>query len=747
MSESTQLSRLAANTIRFLAADAVQKAESGHPGMPMGMADVAVTLWTQFMNHNPADPQWANRDRFVLSAGHGSMLIYSLLHLTGYDLPLSELQNFRQWGSKTPGHPEYGHTVGVEITTGPLGQGISSSVGFALAEQWLAGQFNKPGYNLVDHYTYVIASDGDLQEGISHEACALAGHWGLGKLIVLYDDNGISIDGPTHLSFTEDVLKRFEAYGWQVERVDGHNGQAVAEAIARAKAVTDKPSLIACKTIIGYGSPNKANSSGIHGSPMGEAEIVLTKEALGWPKEAKFLIPAEVQTFMNGREKGQKLQAEWQALFDRYAQEYPAEAEKFLHMISGQLPAGWLDQLPKFEEGSKVATRSASGKVLAGLVPVIPQLLGGSADLTGSNLTDVKGTGHLKKGALTGRYIYYGVREHGMGAIMNGLALHGGVIPYGGTFLVFSDYMRGAMRLAALMNQRVVYVLTHDSIGLGEDGPTHQPIEHLLALRSIPNLWVFRPAEAHETAVGWQVALERTDGPTVLVLTRQGLPTLPAGVAAGASKGAYAIGASADDQLALLATGSEVEIALLAQKQLATEGLKARVVSMPCWELFDQQDEAYKESVLPSSLTARVSMEAATTLGWHKYVGSGGVAIGLDHFGASAPYQTLYEKFGLTAGAMVAAAKKLISSSSVKPPLDDTSRVGLSTYLKTNYSETEFAELCQKFTAKHPELNFVYERDILQQIAYRSRVNEVINWLDRRRNLDLLINLINNITH
>lgn len=649
--------QLTANTIRFLAADAVQKANSGHPGMPMGMADVAVTLWSQFLQHNPADPHWPNRDRFILSGGHGSMLLYSLLHLSGYDLPLDEIKNFRQWGSLTPGHPESHLTPGVEMTTGPLGQGISSAVGFAAAEQWLAAQFNRPDFPIVDHYTYVLAGDGDMQEGVSHEACALAGHWGLGKLIVLYDDNGIQIDGSTRLAFTEDVLARFRAYGWHTQAVDGHDPESVAQAIRNAQAETGKPSLIACKTVIGYGSPNKAGTHSVHGEPLGNEEVRLAKEALGWPVEPTFLVPEEARAYLNGRSRGQKAQDEWSALLADYAQAYPELAAQFTAAMAGDLPAGWEAALPQFGTGSKLATRAASGKVLAGIVPAVPQMLGGSADLTGSNKTDVKGYAALQKNDWHGRYVHYGVREHGMGAIMNGMALHGGVIPYGGTFLVFSDYMRGAIRLAAIMEKQVVYVFTHDSIGLGEDGPTHQPIEHLMSLRAIPNLWVFRPADANETAVAWQVALERKNGPTALALTRQELPSLDPVLAQKARFGAYPIGANDDDVAAILATGSEVEIALQAQAQLAAEGIKARVVSMPCWELYAEQADDYQQTVLPKRITARVSIEAGITSGWQEHL-RGGIAIGLNHFGASAPYQTLYREFGLTAEAVVTAVKQ-----------------------------------------------------------------------------------------
>ncbi len=651
------ISRLAADTIRFLSAEAVQKANSGHPGAPMGLADAAVALYTNFMSHNPADPTWANRDRFILSGGHGSMLLYSLLHLTGYDLSMEEIKNFRQWGSLTPGHPESHLTPGVETTTGPLGQGISNATGFAMAEAWLASRFNQPDFNIVDHYTYVMCGDGDLQEGVSHEASALAGHLGLGKLIVIYDDNGIQIDGSTDLAFTEDVLKRYEAYGWEVSRVaEGNDVTAVQEAIAAAKKVTDKPSLIAIKTVIGFGSPNKGGTKSAHGSPLGDDEIALVKKELGWEVADKFHVPADVYSYMSALEAGAAAQEEWNTLFANYANAHPDLAADFVDQMNGRLPAGWTDSLPVFGPDDKMATRAASGKVLASLVPAIPALLGGSADLTGSNKTIVNGTGYLKPGDIDGRYVYYGVREHGMAATMNGLALHGGVIPYGGTFFVFTDYMRGGMRLSSLMDQQVIYVLTHDSIGLGEDGPTHQPIEHMMAMRAMPNMYVIRPADPNETAMAWQIALERKHGPTSIVLTRQGLPVIPADTAQGALKGAYALGASDDDTAAILASGSEVEIAVAAQAELAAKGIKARVISMPCWELFDEQSDEYKESILPASITNRVSIEAGVTLGWQKHIGSG-TAIGLDHFGASAPYQTLYQEFGLTAENVVAAVE------------------------------------------------------------------------------------------
>ncbi len=520
---SKELHNLAANTIRGLTMDAVQKANIGHPGMPMGMADVAVVLWTEFLKHNPHNPNWVDRDRFILSAGHGSMLIYSLLHLSGYDLPLKELKNFRQWGSKTPGHPEFGHTVGVETTTGPLGQGITNAVGFALAERWLAEKFNREGFPIVDHFTYVIAGDGDLMEGISGEASSLAGHLALNKLIVLYDDNGITIDGRTDLAFTEDVLGRYAAYGWHTQEIDGHDPNEIIYAIKEAQADTKRPSIIACKTHIGYGSPNKQDTSSAHGSPLGLEEIRLTKENLSWPTEPLFYIPDSVYGYMRGHSETEEA---WKKLFAKYEAQHPELAASFKQFLQQPLPDNWDDILPKFEAGKGVATRNASGTVLNALADDFPFLLGGSADLTGSNKTDLKGEAGLKPDDFSGRYIYFGVREHGMGGILNGMALHGGIRPYGGTFLVFSDYMRGSIRLAAMMEQPVIYVFTHDSIGLGEDGPTHQPIEHLMSLRLIPNLTVIRPAEATETAVAWKAALQNTTGPTALVLTRQDIPTL-----------------------------------------------------------------------------------------------------------------------------------------------------------------------------------------------------------------------------
>lgn len=642
------------NSIRALAMDAVQKANSGHPGMPMGMADAAALLWTRYLKFDPRHPQWPDRDRFVLSAGHGSMLLYALLHLSGYDLPLTELQNFRQWGSATPGHPEYGHTAGVETTTGPLGQGISTAVGMALAEQWLAARYNRPGFDVVDHMTYVIASDGDLMEGVSHEACALAGHWGLGKLIVLYDDNGISIDGSTKLAFTEDVLARFAAYGWHTLRVDGHDTTAVSHALAVAQAETERPSLIACRTVIGYGSPNRAGTAKAHGEPLGAEELRRTKEALGLPQEPFWVDPHAYEVLGTAGSRGAHKQQAWLEMLDAYAAAYPELAAEFWRVMARELPAGWQETpLPAF--GSAIATRAASGMVLNALATAVPELLGGSADLTGSNNTDLKGAADVQKGAFNGRYLRFGVREHGMGAIMNGLSLHGGVIPYGGTFLVFADYMRPVIRLAALMNQGVIYVFTHDSIGLGEDGPTHQPIEHLASLRAIPNLYVFRPADAWETAVGWHVALARRSGPTALALTRQKLPLLDREATQGAARGGYVLAGVDNPHAILMATGSEVHIALEAQKLLAEKGVAARVVSLPCWELFQAQPQAYRDDVLPPAITNRVAIEAGVTLGWQQFVGAQGTIIGINRFGASATYERIYQEFGLTAAAVAAA--------------------------------------------------------------------------------------------
>jgi transketolase len=593
------------------------------------------------------------------------MLLYSLLYLAGFDLSLEDIKQFRQWGSITPGHPESHLTPGVETTTGPLGQGIGNAVGMALAERWLASRFNRPGFEIVDHFTYVIASDGDLMEGVSHEACALAGHLGLGKLIVLYDDNHITIDGPTSLSYSDDVPGRFEAYGWHTMRADGHDAESLESAIRQSRE-TNRPSIIACRTHIGYGSPNKQDTSSAHGEPLGEDEIRLTKENLGWPLEPKFYVPDEVANIM-GRvgASGEQQQTEWQELFSRFEQTHPNLANEFRQTLEGVLPDGWNVGLADiFEAGVSMATRASSGAVLNLLSSRIPNLVGGSADLTGSNKTRPKDEKHLSKEDFSGRYIHFGIREHGMGSILNGVALHGGLRPFGGTFLVFSDYMRPAIRLAALMGLPVIYVLTHDSIGLGEDGPTHQPIEQLMSLRLIPNLTVFRPAEATEAAIGWQVAISNTDGPTALSLTRQGLPTFDRSRLAPARRaalGAYILSDVDDPAVILMASGSEVQIALETQSLLEEKDIGARVVSMPSWELFEAQPVEYRRSVLPPNIRARVSMETGPTLGWERYVGDDGIAIGINGYGASAPYQEIYKNLGLTAEAMAAAAEKLIA--------------------------------------------------------------------------------------
>ena len=646
-----------ANAIRALAMDAVEAAKSGHPGMPMGMADVATVLFTRFLKFNPQQPNWPDRDRFVLSAGHGSMLIYALGYLTGYPrMTIDELKRFRQLGSLTPGHPEVDPTLGIEMTTGPLGQGVSTAVGMALAERITNARFGK---DLVDHYTYVIASDGDLMEGVSHEACSLAGHLGLNRLIVLWDDNHISIDGSTDLSFTDDTQMRFRSYGWNTIAVDGHDTEAVAKAIAAAQE-SDKPTLIACRTIIGKGAPNKANTHGCHGSPLGAEEVALTREAIGWPHEP-FVVPDEVlNAWRAAGTRSDEAYAAWAKRHDAL----DASARKaFDGAFSHGVPAGLPELIESFkkkvsEEKPSWATRVASGNVLEALVPAIQELVGGSADLTPSNNTKVKNTADVQRGSYGGRYVRYGVREHGMATTMNGMALHGGIIPYGGTFMQFADYCRPAIRLAALMKTRSIFVMTHDSIGLGEDGPTHQPVEHLAALRAIPNLLVLRPGDAVETAECWQLALERVDGPSVLALTRQNLPTLRTEHTAEnrSARGAYVLlEAEGERKVTLLATGSEVSLAVEARKTLQSEGVGTAVVSMPSWELFERQDEAYKTKVLGNGV--RVAVEAAVRQGWDRWLGTNGAFVGMTGFGESAPYQELYKHFGITAEAVVAAAK------------------------------------------------------------------------------------------
>ncbi len=662
---STDLQTLAINTIRTLSMDAVQKANSGHPGLPMGAAPMAYALWTRHLRHNPRNPHWANRDRFVLSAGHGSMLIYSLLHLTGYDLSLDEIRNFRQWGSKTPGHPEYHEAPGVETTTGPLGQGAANAVGLALAEAFLANYFNRDGYNIVDHYTYALVSDGDLQEGISAEASSLAGLWGLGKLIYLYDNNHIQLDGPTSMVFGEDIIRRYQAYGWHtIDVEDGNNAEVVSAAIAEAKSVKDRPTLISIHTTIGYGSPNKAGTSEAHGSPLGADEVRLTKEALGWPQE-EFYIPGDaLEHFREASDKGEVQERTWQQVFNEWAAKYPELAKEWDTAMSGQLPEGWDADLPVYTSDDKpVATRVANGVSINAIAKHVPTMIGGDADLAGSTRTLISGAEHTGAHKPAARNLRFGVREHAMGAIINGLALHGGIIkPYSATFLTFSDYMRPAMRLGALMNIPTVYVFTHDSIGLGEDGPTHQPVEHFAALRAIPHLTVIRPADGNESSAAWRVAMT-LPGPVALIFTRQNVPILNGAesIRAGVERGAYVLDdCDGTPQVILLSCGSEVHIAREAYHKLRAENVKVRLVSMPSWELFEAQDEAYKESVLPKAVTARVSIEAGVTQGWHRYVGSQGIAIGLDRFGASAPYQVVYEKLGLTAQAVIDAAKKLI---------------------------------------------------------------------------------------
>ena len=672
--EQGKLDQLCINTIRMLAVDAVQKANSGHPGMPMGAAPMAYVLWTRFLKHNPANPGWADRDRFVLSAGHGSMLLYSLLHLTGYDLSLEELGNFRQWDSKTPGHPESSLAPGVETTTGPLGQGFTNGVGMAIAERFLAAHFNRPGHPIVDHYTYAIVSDGDLMEGVSHEAASLAGHLRLGKLIYLYDDNRISIEGSTELAFTEDRAARFVAYGWHVQRVDdGNDLEAISRAIEAAREETARPSLILVRTYIGYGSPNKQDTAAAHGEPLGVDEVKLTKENLGWPLEPTLLIPEEaLARFRAALQGGEKCERDWNARFQLYEREYPELAQEWKRTMSGELPAGWDKDIPAFPADAKgMATRVASGTVLNAIAPHLPTLMGGSADLAPSTKTLIKDTGDFKADDYGQRNMHFGVREHAMGGITNGMALHGGVIPYGATFLIFSDYMRPTIRLAAMMGLKVIYVFTHDSIGLGEDGPTHQPIEQLASLRAIPDLIVIRPADANETAEAWRFAIEHMGGPVALALTRQNLPTLDRdkyAPADGLSRGAYVLSDTEGHKpdVILMASGSEVHVALEGAERIRERGISARVVNMASWELFDQQPNDYRDSVLPPERGARVAIEAGVPQGWHRYVGDRGKVLAINRFGASAPYTVLFEKFGLTADRLAKEALALINTKLTK---------------------------------------------------------------------------------
>ncbi len=648
-----------ANAIRALAMDAVQKANSGHPGAPMGMAEIAEVLWNRHLRHNPANPKWADRDRFILSNGHGSMLIYALLHLTGYDLPMEELKRFRQMHSKTPGHPEYGYTPGVETTTGPLGQGITNAVGMAMAEKILATEFNKPGFDIVNHYTYVFMGDGCLMEGISHEACALAGTWGLGKLIAFWDDNGISIDGHVEGWFTDDTPKRFQSYGWHViANVDGHDSVAVDAAVEQAKAVTDKPTLICCKTIIGRGSPNKEGTHDVHGAALGDAEIADTRANIGW-NYPPFEIPKDVYEGWDARVKGEGIERLWNNKFAEYQKAYPAEAAEFKRRMAGELPPGWDKHVAEFiaktnEKAETIATRKASQNCIAGLQPALPEFVGGSADLTGSNLTNWPGCHHVS-GKTPGNYISYGVREFGMSAIMNGMSLHGGILPFGGTFLMFSEYARNALRMAALMKQRVIYVFTHDSIGLGEDGPTHQPVEQTATLRYIPNMDVWRPCDTVESAVSWVSAVERKTGPSSLIFSRQNLKfqQRDAATIANIRKGGYVLSREQGKlQAVIIATGSEVDLAMQAQKALGEKGVFVRVVSMPSTNVFDRQDAAYRESVLPKGVV-RIAVEAGTTDFWRKYVGLDGAVVGMDTFGESAPAGDLFKHFGFTVDNLV----------------------------------------------------------------------------------------------
>jgi transketolase len=655
----------AINTIRTLSMDAVEKANSGHPGAPMGLAAAGYVLWTRVLKHNPKNPNWPDRDRFVLSGGHASMLLYSLLHVTGYDVTLEDIQQFRQWGSRTPGHPEYGHTPGVETTTGPLGQGFANAVGMAMAERHLAARFNRPESEIVNHFTYVMCGDGDLMEGVSAEAASLAGHLGLGRLVCVYDDNGISIEGSTDISFTEAVGKRFEAYNWQVLRVeDGNDRDAIESALRSAADDLERPSMILLRTHIAYGSPNKQDSADAHGAPLGAEEIVLTKRNIGWPEDQDFAIPEVVgQVRETCVDRGVAAEVKWNETIARYAEQYPDLAVLWERALANGLVDDWDAGIPEFSDVEQIATRAASGKVLNAIADTVPELIGGSADLAPSNKTIIEASFDFQKGAYDGRNIRFGVREHAMGAVLNGMALHGGVRPYGGTFLVFADYMRPAIRLAGLMNLPVIYVFTHDSIAVGEDGPTHQPVEHLASLRAIPNLTVIRPADALETAEAWRQAIAST-GPTALILSRQKLPVLRGQIQpldAGVGNGAYVISDSDDEpDIILIASGSEVHITLSAAKALRLKGLAVRVVNMPCWELFEKTTPAYREGILPSSVSSRVAVEAGQSMGWDRYVGPGGIFIGMTGFGASAPGSVVLEKFGFTTENIIEQAQALL---------------------------------------------------------------------------------------
>lgn len=663
-----EIDMLSIDSIRTLSIDAIEKANSGHPGMPMGAAPMAYTLWTRYMNINPKNPEWFNRDRFVLSAGHGSMLLYSLLHLAGYDLTMDDIKQFRQWGSKTPGHPEFGHTAGVDATTGPLGQGVAMAVGMAMAERHLAAAYNKDNYNLVDHYTYSICGDGDLMEGVSAEAASLAAHLKLGKMIVLYDSNDISLDGDLDKSFSESIEGRFKAYGWQYVRVeDGNNLEEIAKAIEEAKSDSDRPTMIEVKTVIGYGSPNLSGKSDVHGAPLGADELKLTKEAYKWTFEEDFHVPSEVYDHFKQQiaDKGEQTEQAWNELFAKYKSEYPELGAQLEKAMKGELLEGWDKDIPVYEEGKSLASRASSGEALNGIAKNLPYLIGGSADLAGSNKTMIKGTGDFFPGSFEGRNIWFGVREFAMGAAMNGMALHGGLKIFGGTFFVFSDYLKPAIRLAALMGLPVTYVFTHDSIAVGEDGPTHEPVEQLAGLRAMPNLSVIRPADGNETAAAWKLSIESTKTPTALVLTRQNLPTIKdtdKNAYEGVSKGAYVIspaGKETADAL-LLAAGSEVGLAVKAQEALASEGIDAAVVSMPSWDRFEQQSKEYKESVIPKSVKKRLGIEMGSSLGWHRYVGDEGEVLAIDTFGASAPGEKIMEEYGFSVNNVVARVKALL---------------------------------------------------------------------------------------
>jgi transketolase len=680
---NSELDQLCVNTIRALAMDAVQKANSGHPGLPLGAAPMAYVLWTRLLKHNPANPQWFDRDRFILSGGHGSMLLYALLHLTGYALPLDEIKNFRQWGSMTPGHPEHGLAPGVEVTTGPLGQGFANGVGFAIAEAYLAARYNRPGHEIVNHFTYALVTDGDLMEGVASEAASLAGHLKLGKMIYLYDDNKISLAGTTHLTFTEDVGARFEAYDWHVQRVaDGNDLAAIQAALENARAETTRPSLILVRTHIGFGSPHKQDTFEAHGSPLGADEVKLTKKNLGFPEEPAFYIPGEaLEHFREALDKGRAAEQEWNARFAAYASAYPDLARELEMILRGELPANWDANIPAFNaDGKGVSTRVAGGQILNAIAKQVPNLIGGAADLNPSTMTALKGMGDFEPASsahgdmqgsvgggwsFAGRNIHYGVREHAMGAAANGMALHGGIIPFTATFFTFSDYMRPAMRLAALMEQHIIFVFTHDSIALGEDGPTHQPIEQLAALRAIPHLSVIRPCDANETAEAWRVAMQSAHKPVALVLTRQNVPTLDRAQfapASGLQRGAYVLADSPDGKpdIILIASGSEVALIVEAAKKLAAEKIHARLVSMPSWDLFDAQPEEYRRNVLPPSIKARLAVEAGVAQGWSKYVGEAGDVLSIERFGASAPYQVLFEKFGFTPDNVAARAREVL---------------------------------------------------------------------------------------